>query len=259
MGPKDYQEFLDELTTTLRSDRAVLGFITLGTTADAANRDTFSDHDFWIITESGIEPRYLDAYTWLPMSDKILLTVRHGSSGRSVLFTNGHKVEYLVFDREKAVTGKIERFAVLIDRGGITELAATIRRQTFDGRDASLNRPDKFESLCMLLWSANGLGRRGELLSARRYIHLAIDVLLDLLILNGVLTPVSDKLDPKRRIEQRHPQLAARLEKISLDTITHAALALIEILKLELHESKPNLPWKKLDTIGNWIRNNTPP
>ena len=45
MNPTDYQFFLDELTSTLGADPAVVGLIALGSTADDSFRDRWSDHE----------------------------------------------------------------------------------------------------------------------------------------------------------------------------------------------------------------------
>ena len=107
MNSIDYRSFLKELISTLEADPLVIGLIALGSTADAAYRDRWSDHDFWIITSPGSQSQYLDTFSWLPRADNILITVRHGFSYRTVLYGNKHKVEYAVFDPQEAVRGKI--------------------------------------------------------------------------------------------------------------------------------------------------------
>src|ERR1044071_176593 len=127
MDAFEYETFLDELTATLEADSRVLGLVALGSTADAYARDLWADHDFWVVTSPGSQSRYLDTFSWLPRAGDILITVRHGSSGRAVLYADGRKAEYIVFDPEEAAGGKIERFRVLIDRADIGSLAESIR------------------------------------------------------------------------------------------------------------------------------------
>ena len=109
MDSAEYQEFLDELVATLEADPRATGLVAIGSTADPAKRDEWSDHDFWIITETGAQSCYLDTYDWLPRADDILITLRHGKSYRSALYKNKHKIEYAVFDREETGGGWIER------------------------------------------------------------------------------------------------------------------------------------------------------
>ena len=176
MNPTEYQRFLDELTSTLEADPAVVGLIALGSTADASSRDRLSDHDFWIITAPGSQSRYLDTFSWLPRAEEILMIGRHGASGRAVFYRDRHKAEYGVFDPEEAVRGKIEKFRVLLDRGDVWQPRRIDPASDAGGaRPAALARPDRLENLCMLLWDdANERWERGERLSAQRYIRVPL-------------------------------------------------------------------------------------
>jgi hypothetical protein len=256
MNAVDYQDFLNELIATLQSDPLVLGFVALGSTSDAALRDRWSDHDFWIITSPGSQSKYLDTFSWLPQADKILFTVRHGVSYRAVLYENKHKVEYAVFDSEEAVRGKVERFRVLIDRRGISSLAESIQLETHRGRDSTLARPDKLENFCSLLWAAYERWERGERLSSQRYIQFSVDALLDLLTAHDCLkkSRLADKLDARRRLERVEPELGRELNRmVGLDA-AEAGVALIELAEKELRTRAPGLAWNKALTVKKWLQ-----
>lgn len=256
MDSIDYQGFLNELTSTLDADPLVLGFIALGSTADASYRDRWSDHDFWIITSPGSQSRYLDTFAWLPRADDILITVMHGPSRRTVLYGNKHKAEYAVFDPAEAVGGKIERFRVLIDRRDISGLAESIRLQTQKERASSFARPDKLENLCLLLWTAYERWERGERLSAQRYIQFSVDVFLDLLVAHNRLNrpPLTDELDAQRRLEQIEPELGRELMRISLLTPAEAGVALIDLAQKKLAGRAPESAWEKVLVIRKWLQ-----
>jgi hypothetical protein len=256
MDSIDYQNFLDELTSTLDADPLVLGLIALGSTADAASRDRWSDHDFWVITAPGSQSRYLDTLSWLPRADDILLTVSHGPSRRSVLYRDKHKAEYAVFDPEEAVGGKIERFRVLIDRRDIGGLAESIRLQTRGERTSALARPDMLENLCMLLWTAHERWERGERLSAQRYLQFSIDAFLDLLVAHHGLNrpPLADELEPRRRLEQMEPRLGRELGRISSLTPVEAGVALIDLAHKELTTRAPVLAWEQSLAVKKWLQ-----
>lgn len=255
MDSFDYQSYLDELTSTLEADPQVLGLIALGSTADAAYRDRRSDHDFWVITAPGSQARYLDNVSWLPRAGDILVTVRHVPSGRDVLYGNGHKVEYAVFDAKEAVSGKIERFRVLIDRAAIGDLAEAIRLRTREERDALSARPDKLENLCMLLWTACERWERGERLAAQRYIQFSIDRLLDLLVAHGGLKRphAADSMDARRRLEQTEPELGAELGRMVSLAPAEAGVALIDLAQKRLKERAPGLAWDKVLVVRKWL------
>lgn len=256
MNSLDYQDFLNELVVTLEADPLVFGLIALGSTADAACRDRWSDHDFWIITSPGSQPRYLETFSWLPRADNILITVRHGTSYRTVLYENKHKVEYAVFDPREAVRGKIERFQVLIDRRGIGRLAESIQLETCKERGSALARPDMLENLCLLLWTAYERWERGEHLSSQRYVQFSVDALLDLLIAHDGLNKsrVADRLDARRRLEHREPELGRELRRIAALNPADAGVALIDLAERELKARAPDLAWSRVLVVKKWLQ-----
>ena len=256
MNSIEYQDFLNELISTLEADPLVFGLVALGSTADAAYRDRWSDHDFWIITTPGAQSRYLDTLSWLPRADDILITVSHGPSRRTVLYGNRHKVEYAVFDPEEAVHGKIERFQVLIDRQGVGSLAESIRLQTHQEHAAALARPDLLENLCVLLWTAYERWERGERLSAQRYIQFSLDTFLDLLVAHDGLhkSHTADVLDTRRRLEQIEPELGRELGRIGLLVPAEAGVALIDLAHKELRARAPEAAWEKVSVVKRWLQ-----
>lgn len=256
MNSTDYQNFLDELTSTLEADPLVLGLIALGSTADAASRDRWSDHDFWIITSPGNQSRYLDTFSWLPRADDILFTVRHGISYRAVLYGSRHRAEYAVFAPEEAVRGKVERFRVLIDRRDVGSLAESVRLRTHKERASTLAKPDMLENLCLLLWAACEKWERGERLSAQRYIQFSLDAFLDLLLARNCLSKshAADGLDARRRLEQIEPALGRELGRISMLAPAGAGVALIDLAQKELAARAPELAWGKVSTVRRWLQ-----
>lgn len=256
MNPIAYQDFLDELVSTLGADPRVLGLIALGSTADAASRDRWSDHDFWVITSPGAQSRYLETFSWLPQSERILIAVRHGLSHRTALYENKHKAEYAVFDSEEAVRGKIERFEVLIDRADIGRLAESIRLRTHEERASALSKPDMLEHLCLILWTACERRLRGEHLSAQRYDQFAVDAFLNLLVAHGRLgeSQAADGLDARRRLEQREPELARELSRAVGLGPADAGVALIDLAEKELRPTAPGLAWQRASVVKRWLR-----
>jgi len=249
MNPTEFDLYTEELQRTLQSFAEVIGLVTLGSTADSQSRDQWSDHDFWVITKSGAQPKLLDDLSWLPASDHILLKVRH-SNGYTIVDDNKHKVEFAVFDLDEARTGKAERYSILIDREGIAELMISIHENSSKPVRAPA---EGLENLCVLVWSACERSARGELLSARQYLDgFAVDQLLNLVA--PPLAPERDRLDPRRRLEKRSPDLAAEIVALCNLVIPKAALRMLEIAERELKETAPGLSWDKLTTIKGWIR-----
>src|SRR5688572_25178514 len=179
MDAAEFDNYTERLRTSLESVREVLGLVVLGSTADSALRDEWSDHDFWIITEVGKQDALLEDLSWLPDYQNIAITVKHLPHGRTIIFRNRHKVEFAIFDATEVASGKVDRYRVLIDRDRIAEVMAAIHDDTQRQAEA---RPDALDNLCVVLWSACKRHMRGELLSARQYLDgFAIDRLLSLI------------------------------------------------------------------------------
>lgn len=228
----------------------MIGLVTLGSTADPAFRDEWSDHDFWVITQPGAQDSLVEDLSWLPDYENILLEVSHKPHGRTILFRNRHKVEFAALDVSELNSGRIERYRILIDRDGVAELIGKIHLETH--RQAKL-RPEALENLCVLVWSAYELHARGEILHARQYLNgFAINQLLNILQSESV-DDRKDALDPRRRLEMRAPELAAELLALYGKPIPDAALQLLEIVERELKPEVPALAWDNVAIVRSWI------
>lgn len=251
MDATEFDDYTERLRTSLESVREVTGLIVLGSTADSTLRDQWSDHDFWIVTELGKQDALVEDLSWLPDYQDIAIVVKHLPHGRTIIFRNRHKVEFAVFDATEVSSGKIERYQVLIDRDRIAEMIAGVHDAT---RQQARAKPDALENLCVVLWSACERHFRGELLSARQYLDgFAIDRLLSLISSSGTGDERKDFLDPRRRLEQRSPQLAAELNVIRDKPVPEAALQLLEIIERELKPKAPALAWDKVTMVRTWI------
>jgi hypothetical protein len=256
MDLSTYQAYLDQLQMRLLADPAVLGLITLGSTADATYRDKWSDHDFWIITQPGAQARYLNDLGWLPDTDQIFLSVRYGQAYRTILYRNQHKIEYAIFDRQEATAGLIQQWHVLIDRDNIVALAQSIQAQTQSKQATDEAWPDRLEHFCILLWSVYERSARGELLSAQQYLYQATSSLLDLLTTHVPKREagLEDQLEPRRRMELRYPELAQELQVILSHPPVQASVALLEFAQHILQPLAPQLAWDKVEIVKQWLQ-----
>jgi lincosamide nucleotidyltransferase B/F len=247
-----FETYTNQLRASLESRRDVLGLVTLGSTADSALRDEWSDHDFWVITTPGTQDEFVNDLSWLPDYHDIAIVVCHGKHNRTVLYRNRHQAEFAVFDLNEARMGKIERYQVLIDRGGIAELIESVHQNTVQEVHV---KPDALENLCATVWSACERSSRGELLSARQYIDgFAVNKLLGLISSYGPDDKRKDTLDPRRRLELRSPALAAEMMSLRDLPVPEAALRILEIAEQKLKSTAPNLAWDKVEMVQSWIR-----
>lgn len=255
MDVASYEQYLEDIRLGLIGDDQVQGLIAIGSTADPDNRDAWSDHGFWVITDPGAVSRYLDSVTWLPRSDQILLTSRHGPASRTVLYNNRHKVDYSVLDMAGLASGTLERYKVILDRGQVLSAAESGLERTRKERIDILRHSFTLQGFGILVWTAYGRAARGELLSARLFVELSADVLLNLLCVHTSLgrVPTIDTLDPRRRLERNRPKLAYELLEIITSEAATACPQLLALADRELRERTPELNWDEIDQLRSWM------
>jgi hypothetical protein len=256
MNGTEYERFTNQLIARLASDAHVLGLIALGSMADPSYRDQWSDHDFWLVVEPGAQRQYLDDFSWLPEPGEILTAVAQGQSYYTLLYRDRHRVEFAVFDTTEAQRGRIERFRVLLDRGDIEDLARSVCHRTHQERSRDLAWPHALDHLCTLIWTACCLHRRGEGLAATQYVEAyAVGALLDLVHHHrvGDAPPMEDHLNPRRRLEQLCPELAAELASVLQQPVPAVGLALLRIAMREVAPTAPDLPWSNVATVRCWL------
>jgi hypothetical protein len=226
-----------------------------GSTADADKRDAWSDHNFWVITEPGARDRYLDSTSWLPNADQIILTARHGADHRSALYGNQHKIDYAVADEQGLASGTFENFEVVFDRGEVLSHAQSGFDRTRRDRIEILRHSFTLQGFGILVWTAYGRAARGELLSARIFLEMATDVLLNLLCVHTSLGrfPSVDTLDPRRRLERNNPRLAQELLGILTNETLPACRQLLTFAERELRHRTSTLCWEEIDQVKSWI------
>src|SRR5262245_52099496 len=136
MEQRAYEQFTRTLVERLSADERVLGLIALGSMADPSRRDEWSDHDFWVITGTGAQQFFLTDLSWLPNASEIILEFRQGDQYQTVLYRDGHSVEFAVFDREQMTYGKTIQYAVLLDKAGLAPDLSRIQEQTIRALEA---------------------------------------------------------------------------------------------------------------------------
>ncbi|HEX6285050.1 MAG TPA: aminoglycoside 6-adenylyltransferase [Pyrinomonadaceae bacterium] len=247
----EFNDYTERLRTSLESRDDVVGLVVLGSTADPALWDEWSDHDFWVITKPGAQDSLAEDLSWLPEHQNIAISITHRPHGRTMLFRNRHKVEFAVFDVDEMRSRKVDRYRILIDRDQIAELIKTVHEESLK---PARTRSETLENLCLLLWSACERHYRGELLSARQYLDaFAVNQLLSLLSDSEPGDALKDALDPRRRLEMRSPSLAAELLTTLSKPVPEAALLLVQLVERELKPRFPTLAWDRVNMVRGWI------
>jgi len=249
-----YDAFTRSLASALAGDPRVVGLVALGSmSGDGVPPDGFSDHDFFVVTVPGEQESFRTDLRWLPGDSGTVLVHRETAHGLKVVLADGHLLEFAVFDLEELLVARANRYAVLLDRGGVAARMAEVAARP------SEHPADRW--LCGQLLGnllvGGGRAARGELLSARLFVagH-ATGHLLRLLARHvpAEADASLDDLDPFRRFEKAHPRLGGELNAVLARDPLEAALALLDLAGRELRPYLPEWPSAAAEVVGNRLR-----
>jgi len=232
--PAQHEAWLGASLTILAARDDVVGVVAMGSTADAARVDEWSDHDVAIIVVPGAEGRYVGQVDWMPESHRIVLTLEEHHGGGKAVYDDGHLVEWGVATVESIGTWAADDYKVLLDRGGVADVMERVVSTPFPS-----NLPDATRDAAMFLTALlHGVGRarRGESLSAGNIIrHDAVHALLRAARAQSHAdVSALDRLDGLRRIERAFPDLTAQISAALAMEPEHAARTLLGIAERHL-------------------------
>lgn len=233
MKPEAYRAFLSELQARLEPDSRVVGLVLAGSTANQSHPpDEWSDHDFFVVTESGVQEQFRTVFDWLPDHESIVLSVRETAHGLKILYASGHLIEFAVFDREEVGLARLNDYAVVFDRGGVAEAARHIASTERHVPAEPVTLPHEAGMFLCLLVVGAGRVARGEAISGQVFIRAyAVGHLLRAL---ATVLPASqphqlDNLDVFRRFELVFPQAGAAINAALQREPVTAALGLLDV------------------------------
>jgi len=156
-------------------------------------------------------------------------------------------LEFAVFDLDEIALASVNRYRVLLDRGGVEERTEAVR---------SRPRPEQTEEFLFGMTVASALvaagrARRGEVLAAAYFTAWTLRH-LTALVARAVPTrdaSILDEFDSLRRFERAYPELGAELAAIVRRAPDEAAVALLDVAERELRGRRPDLPWRGFDAV----------
>jgi hypothetical protein len=253
MDAEEYRRFTASLQERLGADPRVLGLVALGSmAAEDTQPDRWSDHDFFVLVRTGEQESFRRDLSWLPDAHDLVLSYRETAHGLKALYRNGHLVEFAVFDREELHLARVNRYRVLLDRGGIAQEMARVREETVASTAASgMGDSERFGQFLANLLVAAGRSARGEELSGRQFVGHALQHLAILLarhVPKETEHPLDD-LDPLRRFERSWPVLGRELNALLEASPVEAARGLLELAHRELAGRLPGYPAEAVATV----------
>jgi hypothetical protein len=234
MTPAAFEAYLDALGAIARDSPDVAGLVAFGSTAERGRVDEWSDHDFAWITAPGAEDRYRSDLTWLPDSGRIALSAVAGHGGVTVVFDDGHVLEFGIAAVDDFARWAGDHAEVVVGDEAVRDaVAAVLARGT---SSASLDAARDIRLALAKLLIGTGRARRGETLSAAGLIRDdAVTLMLGVFAerLPGDWSRLG-ALDPRRRFELVHPRAGALVEAACRLAPEDAARALLDLAEAEL-------------------------
>ncbi len=255
MSPDEYRRFTERLRERLAADERALGLVAVGSMAAVDYQpDEWSDHDFFVVTPPGVQEELRADVSWLPDADRIAFWHRETEHGLQVFYDDGHLLEFAVFALGEIGLAGVNRYRVLLDRGGVEEQMAATRLHTQSRpRDDDRHQFGKFLA-CIQVGA--GRARRGEELSGAMFVKdLALRFLVVLITRAVPAQDASllDDLDPLRRFDLVYPAIARELVDLSRRDTLRAARGLLDVAERELRPRRPELPWQLAGIIRRRI------
>jgi hypothetical protein len=250
-----YNNFTAQLLNKLLPDDRIIGLVALGSMANEARRDEYSDHDFFLIVEPLTQPWFRQNLDWLPDSTSIVLCFQETAHGLKVMYESGHLIEFAVFDPEEMLISKANEYKILLDR---TDIAQRMQQVTNATTAPEYDYLKEFLHFLSLLQVGAGRYERGETLSG--HIFIKSHALCHLLPVLTYFVPISEKaildtMDPFRRFEFAYPDIGEALQLALLKSPPEAALELLRIVEKFVKPSMPDFPEQAVDTVRCYLQN----
>src|SRR3954454_9873686 len=101
MQADEYRAFTRDLAERLRADERAIGLVAVGSMADRDYApDEWSDHDFFVVAVQGQQEALRSDLSWLPRRERVALSFRETEHGVTIVYDDGHLLEFAVFDLE---------------------------------------------------------------------------------------------------------------------------------------------------------------
>ncbi len=241
-------KYSESLTDSCKRNPKIIGLVLVGSTAETERVDEWSDHDFFVITESNDQEPLRQDLSWLPDSEKIAFWFRETAHGLKVVYDSGDVLEFAIFDCDelRGCTVNHHRLAYGNEEVERALLIATDRLpEVVVGDDLA-----DFRHFLSALVIQVGRARRGELLTAGQGIRgTATTALLKVLTRHLPHDGQLDTLDVSRRFEFAHPEIGKVIANALAQQPEAAAIDLLKVSEKFLAPLWSYYPHREVQTV----------
>jgi hypothetical protein len=218
---EEFLEFENRMVESLADNPDAIGLVFVGSAADHARFDEWSDHDFYLVAKEGSGEKLRQDLSWLPDADQIAISPRETDHGLKVVYESGHVLEFAVFNDSELEMAGANYYLVALDKVGNleTRMAALQAKSSAASTEARTTRyrPEaQYELLLCQVLIGVGRARRGELLIAGEHVRSwAVAALVGLIRHWLAVAPgtehLTDNLASLRRFERQYPAFGQKI------------------------------------------------
>jgi hypothetical protein len=184
-----------------------------GSVARPGGEDQYSDLDVLLVARDLEAVR--DVRAWLPAELNVLICAFHLTNYSTVLLDSFEKFDFAIFSIDDPTSRWVVHDYLVIKGDADFEMQlATAAEESRAKRAAHLNSDVSIDNVLLLLTTAAQRIRRGEELSAHGFLAMAADMIVSLEKRRWGPGPDADLLDPRRRLEKTHGELARVLHDV---------------------------------------------
>lgn len=244
-----FDERTDALTLAARTHPGVVGLVLLGSAAEAHRRDEWSDHDFFVVAAPGAEGAVRDVRSWLPDVDDVVALAREGEIGFSVLYRDGHVLEFAAATAAELDGAAVVHHRVVLDDGSVAGLVAASDARA--SGEVALDPANETALFLVKILLGVGRARRGEVLSGGQLVRQWATQHLVRAIRERVASPRDpERIDPARRFEAAYPEIGARVGAALARPVEEAARDLHLLARDVLEPGWDAFPAQAADAVA---------
>ncbi len=241
-------KYSESLTNSCIQHAKIIGLVLVGSTAQTERVDQWSDHDFFVITESGEQEPLRNDLSWLPNPENIAFWFRETEHGLKVVYASGNVLEFAIFDCAELRECMVNHHRLAYGNEEV-EQALSLARDRLPEVVVGDDLGD-FRHFLSVLVIQVGRARRGELLTAGQGIRgIATTALLKVLTRRLPHDQRLDRLDVSRRFEFAHPEIGRALSDALAQQPEAAAKDLLKISDKYLAPIWSHYPMSEVQTV----------
>ncbi|MBC7463642.1 MAG: hypothetical protein H7227_05230 [Actinobacteria bacterium] len=250
-----FTQYTQRLIEACRATPSVIGLVLVGSVADTARVDEWSDHDFFVITQTGAQEELRQDLSWLPSHNEIAFSFRETEHGLKVVYVSGAVLEFAIFDTDELRSCAVNHNKLAFGTDEVKDALSIA-----SGRTAEKIPGDSltdFRHFLSLVLIGVGRARRGEVLTAGQGIRsYSLAALMRVFVREAPHDSRLDRLDPFRRFELVHPELGYNIAVALEHSPELAAKNLLKIAEDNLSQSWLQYPIEDVRVIKEalgWI------